>query len=193
MPCKNRRMDEIARRETIEGFPRYLRNPNPNKGSENLYRLWAVMHSVRIHSGIEAKFMRATKSELANRQMIDYRPRSRPGGPLPKINVNFSCQIYPRPCESAMPRLLLQRSRAFRRCGRRLGYPVKLVLTVQHIFNRWVSPTEEFNMDGSMKHIGGDQYHDYIDRWRPWRSWERTSTVFHRPITPREELCGIYL
>jgi hypothetical protein len=72
--------------------------------------------------------------------------------------------------------------------GRRLGYPVKLVLTVNHIFNRWVDENEQFNMDGSMKYIGGDEDHHYIDRWRPWRDWERKSTAFHRPLTPREEL-----
>ena len=61
------------------------------------------------------------------------------------------------------------------------------MLTVQHIFNRWVDDSEQFNMDGSMKYIGSDEDHHYIDRFRPWRDWERKSTAFHRPLTLCEE------
>lgn len=78
----------------------------------------------------------------------------------------------------------------FAAVGRRLGYPVKLVLSVQHIFNRWVSDTESFNMDGCAKFIAGDDDEHYIDWPRPWRDSERTCGVFLRPATPREELAA---
>jgi hypothetical protein len=42
--------------------------------------------------------------------------------------------------------------------ARRLGYPVKLVTTKEHIFMRWDSPTERFDMDATGK--GLDKYDD---------------------------------
>jgi hypothetical protein len=45
-------------------------------------------------------------------------------------------------------------------------------------------------MDGCAKVIAGDDYEHYIDFPRPWRSSERTSGVFLRPATPREELAA---
>lgn len=74
--------------------------------------------------------------------------------------------------------------------ARRLGYPVKLVLTVQHIFNRWVSRGESFNMDGCAKFISNDGYEHYIDWPRKWNHEERTCRTFLRPATPREELAA---
>ena len=32
---------EYARQETINGYPLYRRNPDPNKGSESVYKLWS--------------------------------------------------------------------------------------------------------------------------------------------------------
>jgi hypothetical protein len=48
--------------------------------------------------------------------------------------------------------------------GRRLGYPLKLVTTKQHLFMRWDSPTERFNMDATGK--GLDKYDD--EHYRRW-------------------------
>jgi hypothetical protein len=42
--------------------------------------------------------------------------------------------------------------------ARRLGYPVKLVTTKEHLFMRWDSPTEKFDMDATGK--GLDKYDD---------------------------------
>ena len=48
--------------------------------------------------------------------------------------------------------------------GRRLGYPLKLVSAKQHLFLRWDSPTEKFNMEATGK--GLDKYDDdYFKRW----------------------------
>jgi hypothetical protein len=171
-------------RETIRGYPQYLANPDPNKGSDAVYKLWALMHAVRALSGIEARFM--SGKTIENYQTIDTSMKPR-GGPY-KYRVNSQVSfihglLSPRSLGSCASNPVL-----FAAIGRRLGYPVKIVLTVQHVFNRWVDENETFNMDGSMKYIGGDEDHDYIDRFRPWRDWERKSTAFHRPLTPREEL-----
>jgi hypothetical protein len=48
--------------------------------------------------------------------------------------------------------------------GRRLGYPLKLVKAKGHLFLRWDSPTERFNMDGTQR--GMEKYDD--ERYRKW-------------------------
>jgi hypothetical protein len=177
---------EYARQETINGYPRFQQNPDPNKGSENVFRLWALMHAIRIKSGLEAKFM--SGDQIEGFEIIDTSMEPTGGPHKNRINsqVGFIHGLLsPRclGCCASNPVL-------FAAIGRRLGYPVKLVLSVQHIFNRWVDDAEQFNMDGSMKYIGSDEDHHYIDRFRPWRDWERKSTAFHRPLTPREELAA---
>jgi len=45
--------------------------------------------------------------------------------------------------------------------GRRLGYPLKLVKAKGHLFMRWDSPTEKFDMDATSKgvsHYGDEEY-----------------------------------
>ena len=48
--------------------------------------------------------------------------------------------------------------------GRRLGYPVKLVTTKGHLFVRWESPVERFNVDATAK--GTNRHED--DYYRNW-------------------------
>jgi len=48
--------------------------------------------------------------------------------------------------------------------GRRLGYPLKLVTTRQHLFMRWDSPTERFDMEATGK--GLEKYDD--EHFRNW-------------------------
>lgn len=174
---------ELVREETIRGFPRYCANPNPNKGSEAVYKLWAVMHTLRYGIGLK-HIMTARENGDPDAQ-----PRRATGGPYKSFadadNVFIHGLLSPRRMGSCTSQPVL-----YAAVGRRLGYPVKLVLTVQHIFNRWVSPEESFNMDGCAKFIAGDDYDHYIDWPRKWRPAERASTAFLRPATPREELAA---
>ncbi len=48
--------------------------------------------------------------------------------------------------------------------ARRLGYPVKLVTTKMHLFMRWESPTEQFDMDATGK--GLNEYTD--EHYKQW-------------------------
>ena len=48
--------------------------------------------------------------------------------------------------------------------GQRLGYPLKLVKARGHLFMRWDSPTEKFNMDATGK--GLDKYDD--EHYKQW-------------------------
>jgi hypothetical protein len=72
--------------------------------------------------------------------------------------------------------------------GRRLGYPLKLVTTRQHLFMRWDSPTERFDMDATGK--GLERYDDeYYKKWPfPITEDEIRQEGYLKSLSPREEL-----
>jgi hypothetical protein len=72
--------------------------------------------------------------------------------------------------------------------GRRLGYPLKLVTTKGHLFMRWDSSTERFDMDATGKGI--DRYDDdYYKKW-PFLITEQEiqEEGYLKSLSPREEL-----
>lgn len=72
--------------------------------------------------------------------------------------------------------------------GRRLGYPLKLVTTKGHLFVRWDTPTERFNMDATGK--GLDRFDDeYYKKWPfPITEQEIQEEGYLKSLSPREEL-----
>ena len=72
--------------------------------------------------------------------------------------------------------------------GRRLGYPLKLVTTKQHLFMRWDTPTERFDMDATGK--GLDKYDDdYYKKWPfPITEQEIRDQDYLKSLSTREEL-----
>jgi regulator of sirC expression with transglutaminase-like and TPR domain len=73
--------------------------------------------------------------------------------------------------------------------GRRLGYPLKLVLTKRHVFCRWETTDERFNVDPSGNGGIGFQDDDY---YRTWPATIDEAAVvrgeYLKPLTPAEEL-----
>lgn len=174
---------ELVRQFTKSGFPRYRANPDPAKGSEAVYRLWAVMHRLRFGIGLTHIMTLAENGDPI------VQPRRVTGGPY-KSHADADTMFVhgllgPRRIGNCVSFPVL-----YAAVGRRLGYPVKLVLSVQHIFNRWESPEESFNMDGCATFIARDPYEHYIDWPRKWRPEERASSAFLRSITPHEELAA---
>jgi len=72
--------------------------------------------------------------------------------------------------------------------GRRLGYPVKLVATKGHLFLRWDSPSERFDMDGTQK--GMNEYDDeHFKQWPfPLTDEEIKTNGYLQSLTPAQEL-----
>ena len=72
--------------------------------------------------------------------------------------------------------------------GRRLGYPLKLVTTRQHLFLRWDSPTEKFNLEATGK--GMNRYDDaHYRQWPfPISEQEVKEQDYLKSLSPREEL-----
>ena len=72
--------------------------------------------------------------------------------------------------------------------GRRLGYPLKLVTTKAHLFIRWDSPTERFNLEATGK--GMNRYDDeHFKQWPfPVTEEEIETEGYLKSLTPAEEL-----
>ena len=72
--------------------------------------------------------------------------------------------------------------------GRRLGYPLKLVKTRQHLFMRWDSPTERFEMDATGKGI--DRYDDDYYKKGPFPITEQEiqEEDYLKSLSSQEEL-----
>lgn len=72
--------------------------------------------------------------------------------------------------------------------GRRLGYPLKLVTTKGHLFVRWDSPTERFNLDATGQ--GLNRYEDeYYRSWPfPVTEAEINEHGYLKSLTAAEEL-----
>jgi len=78
----------------------------------------------------------------------------------------------------------------FAAVGRRLGYPLKLVLTVSHVFTRWDDPADTFNIDATSSHITVEPTERYIDKPRPWTDHEKSCPALLRPLTRLEEFAA---
>jgi hypothetical protein len=72
--------------------------------------------------------------------------------------------------------------------GRRLGYPLKLVTTRQHLFLRWDSPTEKFDLEATGK--GMERYDDaHYRQWPfPITEQEIREQDYLKSLSTREEL-----
>lgn len=78
--------------------------------------------------------------------------------------------------------------------GRRLGYPIKLVLAKQHVFCRWDDGKERFNIEAAGN--GGVDYppdEHYRDWPLPITDTEMKSGEFLRSLSPQEELATFLL
>ena len=72
--------------------------------------------------------------------------------------------------------------------GRRLGYPMSLVLAKTHIFARWDDGTERFNIEGT--NLRFDDHPDsYYRKWPyPISDAELKQGWYLKPLTPADEL-----
>jgi len=73
--------------------------------------------------------------------------------------------------------------------GRRLGYPLKLVLTKAHVFCRWDDGEERFNIEVSTRGGIGSFNDEYYKTWPlKWTPQEQKANRYLISLTPAEEL-----
>jgi len=72
--------------------------------------------------------------------------------------------------------------------GRRLGYPIKLVLAKAHVFCRWDGPKDRFNIEGTGEGFSSFE-DDYYMKWpKPISEAEAKAGFYLRSLLPREEM-----
>jgi hypothetical protein len=76
--------------------------------------------------------------------------------------------------------------------GRRMGYPLKLVLAPGHVFCRWDTPEERFNIEYNERGLNSfpdEYYKEWPVSWTPeLRERERTGPENLVSLTPQQEL-----
>lgn len=73
--------------------------------------------------------------------------------------------------------------------GRRLGYPMKLVLAHSHIFCRWHDATDRFNIEGASNGNVNYDPDEYYKTWpKPLNDVDIASGVYLTSMTPTQEL-----
>jgi hypothetical protein len=100
---------------------------------------------------------------------------------LPSINPQLSTLNRRTGTCSSLPVLYIA-------IGRRLGYPLKLVTTKAHLFIRWESATEQFDLEATGK--GMNRYDDEHFRHWPFAVSEEEIKAdgYLKSLTPVEEL-----
>lgn len=165
------RLDEWAARVrywTDQNIQDFYKNPGQFENSEAKFRVLLLISvlqgnfGVHYHEGTERSCNATTSKNVFIHGMID----DPHGGTCATMSVMFTA------------------------IGRRLGFPMKLVLAKTHVFGRWEDPVtgERFNIEGTRARFS----------WHPdsyYRNWPDTITDaevkqgwYMKSLTPAEEL-----
>jgi len=194
-------LDRWARRiesETDKHFYRYKSNPAEFDKSEAYFRM--LMMSVVLYEDFGVRYNPERMSTpgtvdrndhfFADSRDVFLHGMLQAGIQSPRSKVQSQgspSSLTPRPLSlalgtcSSMPVLYVA-------LGRRLGYPLKLAVTKSHLFLRWESPTERFDMEATGK--GMNRYDDeHFKRWPfPVTDEEIKADGYLKSLTPVEEL-----
>lgn len=171
------RLDEMATRvrsETQRHFYRFQKNPAEFESSEGFFRMLMMAVVLAEDFGVRyapAKIGTAAKARLDDGFFADAQDVFLQGLTGPRRQG--TCSSLP----------VLQVA-----LGRRLGYPLKLVTTKGHLFVRWESPQDTFNIEAAGN--GVNRFSD--DYYRHWplevSPAEEAAEGYLRSLTPSEEL-----
>lgn len=162
-------LDEWAK--TIEADTKlrmstYYKNPSKYGNSVNLFKVVNMILTLKNQFGVDYNLEIMQKTEFINSR--DFFIHGCFSG-----QKEGGCISIPTLCVAV---------------GRRLGYPLKLVLTREHVFFRWDDGKEAFNMEACCP--GCDTFPD--DYYKKWPSSLKDVDVkmnaFLRSLTPAEEL-----
>ena len=182
------RLDDMAGMvKSATGNPanldRWKRNRPPGEASESIYRMRILVQVLQDRCGIHydeelAKMVTANEGKPASYKEWD--DRFYTNASMVFLNGLLS-EKRVGTCVS-MPVL-------YTAVARRLGYPVFLAMSKGHLFCRWDSPEERFNVEGTG--VGGmTPYPDKFYHTFPNRlfDWELEHENYLKSLTPAEEL-----
>jgi hypothetical protein len=163
------RLDEYAstvRYWTEQSMPEFRRNPGISKNSQAKFRVLLLISVLRKEFGVHYNHR--------GERNCDFSDSKNPflHGLIDDTNGG-TC--------ASMPVMYVA-------VGRRLGYPMSIVLAKTHIFARWDDGDERFNIEGT-----GDRFNDYPDsHYRKWphpiSDAELKARWYLKSLTPAEEL-----
>lgn len=164
-------LDSWARRvktETDRYLYKFSQNPHEYKNSEGYFRMMMLVTVLQQDYGVHYNLERVRDIDFTNSkdQFIHGMINDENGGTCVSMPVLYVA------------------------VGKRLNYPLKLVLTKEHIFARWESKdgSERFNIEGSGR--GFESYDD--DYYKTWplqmTPQEIASGRYLKSLTPAEEL-----
>lgn len=163
-----------VKRETARNLYRFRTNPEEYGNSEGYFRM--LMMAVVVSEDFHVRCNADRVSSAREAAEID-------GFFADSRDVFLHGLLGPRrmgTC-SSMPILYLA-------LGRRLGYPLKLVTTQAHLFLRWESETERFNLEATGR--GMNRYDD--EHYKEWpfalTEHEINENGYLRSLTAAEEL-----
>jgi len=157
---------EQLRKDTAMRMPAYYQNPGKYDNSVNLFKLVTMILTLKNTIGVDYNMEIMQRDEFPDSKDVFLHgclSGKKEGG----------CISIPILCVAL---------------GRRLGYPLKLALTRQHVFFRWDDGNEVFNMEACC--AGCDSHPDeYYKRW-PQEIDEAEIKKNHllQSLTPPEEL-----
>jgi hypothetical protein len=161
---------DIIRKDTDNRLPSFQANPKKYNNSVNLFKVVNMVLCLKEQIGVDynQEIMRRTEFPDSKDVFIHGCITGKKEG---------GCVSIPTLCVSV---------------GRRLGYPLKLVLTREHVFFRWDDGREVFNMEACCP--GCDTHPDeYYRSWpRPLSEQEVKDNHFLMSLTAAEEL-GLFL
>jgi regulator of sirC expression with transglutaminase-like and TPR domain len=162
---------QLVRQNTETWWPMFIKSPQDFDSSAAHFRMMALVTVLQRDLGVlyNLSFSEGEYNGTDSRNLFIHGILSGHGGTCVTMPVLYAA------------------------IGRRLGYPLKLVQTKEHIFVRWDDPRgERFNIEAtSVGYMPHDD--EYYKTW-PYRlnSTELNSGVFLKSLSPRQEL-GLFL
>lgn len=155
-----------VRLETDRHMPKFRRSPGEYRNSEGYFRMLTLVTVLQQDLGVHYNLRRSRDVDFRRSQdlFIHGLIGSDNGGTCVSMPVIYAA------------------------VARRLGYPVRLVLAKAHVFCRWDSPTERFNIEATnqgMNSFPDDHYKRWPHRLLPK---DLEGGRFLVCLTPAEEL-----
>jgi hypothetical protein len=160
-----------VRTETERHLYRFRSAPSEYYDSEAYFRM--LMMAVVLYEDCSVRYNPALIGDLGNTSAFFQDSRD--------LFLHGLCGERRMGTCSSMPVLYLA-------IGRRLGYPLKLVTTKSHVFLRWDTPEERFNLEATGR--GMNRYDDnHFKQWPfPVSDEEIKNDGYLKSLSPPEEL-----
>ena len=167
---------EQVRRETERALPEFRRHPEAYHHSETYFRALCLVTVLQQDLGVQYNPARIASPDAPEPDQVFFADSQ---------DLFLHGMLGPRRLGTCISLPVLHVA-----VGRRLGYPLKLVLAKGHVFGRWESPdgTERFNLE--VTNQGLNCFPDeYYEEWPyPMTAEEAHAGRYLNSLTPAEEL-----